>query len=39
MKRVLCMLLAVTALSACNTVNGFGQDLRATGDAISNVAK
>jgi len=39
MKRALFALLVVAALSACNTVNGLGQDLRATGDAISNVAK
>jgi predicted small secreted protein len=39
MTRVLFLLLAVAALSACNTINGFGQDMRATGQAISNVAK
>ena len=39
MKRALFALLVAAALGACNTVNGFGQDLRATGDAISNVAK
>ena len=39
MKRVFFALLVVSALSACNTVNGFGQDMRATGNAISNVAK
>ena len=36
----LCALLLMTVtLAACNTVAGFGQDMRATGNAISNAAK
>ena len=28
--------LSLTALAACNTVNGAGKDLKSAGDAISN---
>jgi entericidin B len=31
-------LIAVTGLSACNTVRGAGQDVQATGNAVSNTA-
>ncbi len=31
--------VAAIALSACNTVSGFGQDLSSGGTALSNVAK
>jgi predicted small secreted protein len=39
MKRVCALLLMTVTLAACNTVAGFGQDMRATGNAISNAAK
>jgi predicted small secreted protein len=39
MKRVCALLLMAVTLAACNTVAGFGQDMRATGNAISNAAK
>ncbi|MFN3888299.1 MAG: entericidin A/B family lipoprotein [Aquabacterium sp.] len=33
------MLMTLWAMSACNTVQGFGQDLEKAGEAISNAAK
>lgn len=33
------IILSCFALSACNTVNGFGQDLQSGGRAISSVAQ
>ncbi|AWI54099.1 entericidin A/B family lipoprotein [Aquabacterium olei] len=33
------MLMTLWAMSACNTVHGFGQDLEKAGEAISNAAK
>ena len=33
------MLAAITALSACNTVEGLGRDVEATGEAVSETAK
>ncbi|AMM17120.1 MULTISPECIES: entericidin A/B family lipoprotein [Burkholderiaceae] len=42
MKRVATLLVLIgVALGAagCNTVHGFGEDVRATGNAISNAAK
>ena len=33
------MLMTLWAMSACNTVRGFGQDLEKAGEAISNAAK
>ncbi len=35
MTRIFLALLAVAALSACNTLAGAGQDLTATGNAIT----
>lgn len=35
---VLATLLALPALTACNTIKGFGQDVEATGDAVSDAA-
>lgn len=32
------VLAALLALSACNTVNGFGEDLNKAGQSISNAA-
>lgn len=41
MKTALVALLCFTAvsLSACNTVEGAGKDVKATGQAVENVAK
>ncbi|WP_298014034.1 entericidin A/B family lipoprotein [uncultured Aquabacterium sp.] len=33
------MLMTLWAMSACNTVRGFGQDLERAGETISNAAK
>jgi predicted small secreted protein len=33
------MLMTLWAMSACNTVRGFGQDLEKAGETISNAAK
>jgi predicted small secreted protein len=37
--RILFALLAIASLSACNTVNGIGNDLRQAGTAISDAAQ
>ena len=37
-RHVLCLLLAVFALSACNTVRGIGQDVKKAGDKIEDAA-
>jgi len=42
MKRValfVVLLSALTALSACNTMHGLGQDIEKAGSAIENAAK
>ncbi|SAL24350.1 lipoprotein [Caballeronia sordidicola] len=42
MKRVaiwLALMGVVLGAAACNTVHGFGEDMRATGNAISNAVK
>jgi entericidin A len=42
MKRIASLLVLIgIAISAagCNTVHGFGEDMRATGNAISNAVK
>ncbi|AME26194.1 MAG: entericidin A/B family lipoprotein [Pseudomonadota bacterium] len=42
MKRVATLLVligVVLGAAGCNTVHGFGEDVRATGNAISNAAK
>jgi len=36
---VLAVILLAVSVSACNTVAGFGEDLRQTGAALSNAAK
>ena len=36
---VLAALLAIPALSACNTVEGIGEDVEATGEAVSGAAR
>lgn len=42
MRTFLCMtavLLALTTLSACNTVRGIGQDIKKGGEALEKAAK
>ncbi|MDE2400597.1 MAG: entericidin A/B family lipoprotein [Burkholderiales bacterium] len=42
MKRLASLILvtlAVASLTACNTMNGFGEDLHKVGDKISGAAK
>ncbi len=42
MRTVLCItaaLLALAALSACNTVRGIGQDIKKGGEALEKAAK
>ncbi|WP_174363906.1 entericidin A/B family lipoprotein [uncultured Caballeronia sp.] len=42
MKRVATLLVLIGVVhgaAGCNTVHGFGEDVRATGNAISNAAK
>lgn len=39
MKKTVILLLALSALVACNTVEGAGEDLGAAGKAISNTAE
>ena len=34
MEKLVLILLALMALSGCNTVHGFGKDVEATGEAI-----
>ncbi|MGE0755202.1 MAG: entericidin A/B family lipoprotein [Alphaproteobacteria bacterium] len=38
-KRIFMVLVVSTALAACNTISGMGQDLEATGEAISGSAE
>ena len=38
MKRIAIGLAALLALSACNTINGAGQDISGAGQAISHTA-
>ncbi|HPG23575.1 MAG TPA: entericidin A/B family lipoprotein [Amaricoccus sp.] len=38
-RKILCALLAVMALSACNTLAGAGKDVSATGDALTGTAE
>jgi predicted small secreted protein len=37
-RHILCLLLAVFALSACNTVRGIGKDVKAAGEAVEGAA-
>jgi predicted small secreted protein len=37
-RHLLCLLLAVFALSACNTVRGIGQDVKKAGEAVEDAA-
>lgn len=40
MKKIaLIALAAMTLLSACNTISGVGQDVKAAGNAVSNAAQ
>ena len=36
---VLATFLALPALTACNTIEGVGEDVQATGDAVSDTAR
>lgn len=38
-KFALIALTAMTLLSACNTISGAGQDVKAAGNAVSNTAE
>lgn len=37
--RILALIAALVTLSACNTVEGVGQDIKAGGQAIENAAQ
>ena len=39
MSRLICVLAAVFALSACNTIKGVGQDIKKAGETIEGAAK
>ena len=39
MSRLICVLAAVVALSACNTIKGVGQDIKKAGETIEGAAK
>lgn len=39
MKRIAFMLLAALALAGCNTVEGFGKDVKKGGEVIEKAAK
>ena len=39
MKKIISLLLLLSAVTACNTVEGAGQDINAAGKAISNTAQ
>jgi predicted small secreted protein len=38
LRSLLCLVLAVFALSACNTVRGIGQDVKKAGEAVEDAA-
>jgi len=38
MKNILCIVAAVLALSACNTIEGMGKDVKKGGEAIEKAA-
>jgi predicted small secreted protein len=37
-RHILCLLLALFALAACNTVRGIGKDVKAAGEAVEDAA-
>ncbi len=39
MRILLCFSLLITALSACNTIEGAGRDIRSAGETISGSAQ
>ena len=39
MRSILCIVAAALALSACNTVEGLGKDVKKGGEAIEKAAK
>ncbi len=38
MKTILCLITALFAVSACNTMEGFGKDMKKGGEAIEKAA-
>jgi predicted small secreted protein len=38
MKNILCFIAAMLAVTACNTVEGFGKDVKKGGEAIEKAA-
>ena len=38
LRPLLCLILAMFALSACNTVRGIGQDVKKAGEAVEDAA-
>jgi entericidin B len=38
LRHLLCLVVAVFALSACNTVRGIGQDVKKAGEAVEDAA-
>ena len=38
MKNILCIIAAMLALSACNTIEGMGKDVKKGGEAIEKAA-
>lgn len=39
MKKLFALILCVCTLSACNTVQGIGKDVKKAGEAVENAAK
>jgi entericidin A len=39
MKKIALILLTLSVLSACNTMEGFGQDVKKVGDKVETAAK
>ncbi len=39
MQKLLCVILCAVALSACNTMEGAGKDIKKAGEAVEKAAK
>ena len=39
MKKIVCTLMALFALAACNTIHGLGKDVQALGGAMQDASK
>ena len=41
MKKIICILMAISflSLSACNTIEGLGNDIKSAGEAMSDTAQ